>query len=593
MSKESNDTAFNDSAPQVERTQALAEVMDNIRPTDSSVREVIEFINDDLENMAFQKALRKPNIVPFPANRGKHGMQSVEYDSMQVQVNGDYLDRPGSLSFEMMRSMVDQTPVLSSIVMTRQRQIDRFCAPQESGTGEGFAIRHRDRDHQLSDRENDSTLMLQEFFTNCGWETDPRRRRGLRRDSFSQFMKKICRDSLTMDSCAIETEFRNNRNKGIDGLYAVDGATIRLCSEEGYRGDDEIFALQVMNGAVRTAYTFDDLIYEPRNPRTDVTAAGYGMSEVELLVKTVTGYLNALTYNQRYFDSNAIPKGILQLSGDYSERDIAAFKRYWNSMVKGVNNSWSMPVMVSKDQESKATFDRIDADSNEMMFSRWMTFLTAVCCAVYGMDPAEINSDAFSAGSSPLSGNDTAQRLAASRDKGLRPMLSYFESLFTDYVVKSFSDKYVFRWTGLDEEDEEKRHEMRKMVLTVNEARAQEGYEPLDTPIGEAPLNQSLVGPWMQMQQQGGEEQPGQDFGEKGDEAQNGPQAPGDDQQDDDPQGQGGQPPAGKDPNQDTGAPSADDMKKSLADADRFGMPALKVWGSGSSDHTSTINRDS
>ena len=28
-------------------------------------------------------------------------------------------------------------------------------------------------------------------------------------------------------------------------LYAVDGSTIRLCTEDGYEGDDEIFALQV------------------------------------------------------------------------------------------------------------------------------------------------------------------------------------------------------------------------------------------------------------------------------------------------------------------------------------------------------------
>jgi hypothetical protein len=194
---------------------------------------------------------------------------------------------------------------------------------------------------------------------------------------------------------------------------------------------------------------------------------------------------------------------MLHLTGNYTNQDIDAFKRYWNSMVKGVNNQWALPVMVSKDQESKASFEKFGVEFNEMYFSKWMTFLTSIICAIYGMSPAEINFDSFTAGStSALAGSDTAEKLAASKDSGLRPVLSYFENLITDYIVSDFSDKYVFRWTGLDPADADKKHEMRKLVLTVNEARAEEGYEKLDGPMGDAPLNTSLVGPWMQLTQQ-------------------------------------------------------------------------------------------
>ncbi|NYW24460.1 hypothetical protein, partial [Escherichia coli] len=113
-----------------------------------------------------------------------------------------------------------------------------------------------------------------------------------------------------------------NKNLGIDGFYAVDGATIRLCSENGYKGDDSIYALQVVNGRICTAYTYDDLIYEPRNPRTDVESCGYGLSETELLIRVVTGFLNALTYNIKGFDANSLPRGIIHLSGNYSQADV-------------------------------------------------------------------------------------------------------------------------------------------------------------------------------------------------------------------------------------------------------------------------------
>lgn len=580
MSAEQFQQAFDHSAPTDERVGALAELMQNHRPLDSDVREAIEYINDDLQDASFRKAISN-NTVPFPGRRqGKPGMQSVDVDEFRILLQGDYIDRPGSLGFDSMRAMVDQTPVLSAIVMTRIRQVQQFCRVQEGASGPGFAIRHVDREHQLSQSELESVQLMQRFFDNCGWEFSPRQRRRLKRDSFTQFMSKLTRDTLVLDAASIETEMKRERSLGIDGLYAVDGGTIRLCSEEGYNGQDEIYALQVVQGQIRTAYTFDDLIYEPRNPRTDVLVAGYGMSEVELLVKTVTAYLNTLTYNQKFFDSNSIPKGILHLTGNYDNKDLAAFKRYWNSMVKGVNNAWSLPVLISKDQESKAGFERFGVEANEMLFARFMTLLTAICCSIYGMDPAEISTEGFSAGTSPLSGSDTSERLAASKDKGLRPLLAYFENLFTDYVVRDFSDKFVFRWTGFDELDEEKRHERAKLTMTVDEMRAEDGRKPIGGQIGDAPVNPSLVGPWMQIEGIGQQQPEEEDFGQpqEGDDDQ----AEGEEQgaQDDGAGGDDGEQAGRPDEGDQGGAPPAEAggaVGEPIAKS--FGLPVLKIWG--------------
>lgn len=531
-------TAFDPSAPADERYDAQSELQkasisradivhaDNIRP-------MIEHV----ANLWREQQMLKANVIPFPSkNAGKRGMQSVKIDDLTITLQGDYIERPGNMSFDMLRAMVDQTPVLGAVMLTRIRQVNAFCKVQESGDGPGFTISHIDKTHQLTKDEDESVKLLQRFFMNCGWEFNPRKRKILGRDTFSGFMAKVVRDSLVMDSCAIETEFKRDRNLGIDGLYAVDGATIRLCSEEGYRGDDKIFALQVIQGQIRAAYSHYDLVYEPRNPQSNVLTAGYGLSETELLVRVVTGFLNAMTLNIRGFSDNSIPRGVLHMTGNYGADDLAAFKRYWNSMVKGVNNSWTVPVMISKDQESKASFENFGVEFNEMYFSKWMTFLASIICAVYGIAPDEINFESFSSSKSSLSGSDTAERLADSKDKGLRPLLSYFENLFTDYVLADFGDKYVFRWTGVDEVDQEKRHELKKAILSINELRAQEGYEKSDAVWGDAPANPSLVGAWMndmQQQQQAeqgpdvsGEEQH-PDFSDGGDkENENGDKAP-------------------------------------------------------------------
>lgn len=500
-------TAHNPEAPQDERQDALREAQANVMP--SSVKDMmplVDFIARQQEEQEFYKALRKPNVIPFPSKAVQNknpGMQSVWLDDRQIQMLGDYYEKPSVLGFDMMRQMVDQTPILSAVIMTRIRQVKRFCRVPEGGKGPGFQIRLKNQSStKLQKEEQQSIELLQNFFTNCGWETNPRQRARLKRDNFSNFMSKIVRDSLVLDSAPIETEFKRDKSLGLDGFYAVDGATIRLCNEEGYQGDDEIFALQVVQGNLRAAYTYDDLIYVPRNPRSDVLAGGYGMSETELLVKVVTGFLNAMTYNLKYFDSNAIPKGLLHLSGDYSADDISSFKRYWNSMVRGINNAWTLPVMVSKNQESKASFENFGVDVNEIMFAKWMTFLTSIICAIYGIAPDEINFESFTAGTSSLSGSDTEEKLINSKDKGLRPLLSHFEDLFSDYIVSEFSDKYVFRWSGLDEKDETQVWEEEKTLLTVNEARKARNWDEIKEDWGNAPLNQTLMQAWMADKQQ-------------------------------------------------------------------------------------------
>ena len=515
MAETPRSVAFDESAPAPERLAAQTELTKSTMPAVMSdlipredLRPVIDYITHRFDEEQMTKALSRSNVIPFPskaADQRKPGMQSVYLDDMQLTVMGDYYERPSVFTFDSMRSMVEQTPILNAVIMTRIRQISRFCKISDPDSP-GFQIRLRGQGHnqkgskkaKVTKDQQKEIDSLQSFFTNCGWEDNPRKRLRLKRDSFPMFMAKLVRDSLTMDSMPIETEFKRNRELGMDGMYAVDGSTIRLCTEEGYQGDDEIFALQVIQGRIRAAYTHDDLIYIPRNPRTDVLSAGYGLSETELLIRVVTGFLNAFSYNTKYFDSNAIPKGILHLSGNYSEDDINGFKRYWNSMVKGVSNWWTLPVMVSKDQESKASFENLGAENNEMLFAKWMTFLASIVCAIYGMSPEEINFEAFTTGKSTLSGSDTEEKIANSKDSGLEPLLAYYENIFTDYVVSDFSNKHELAWTGREQDDPKQSFEEVKLCGTVNELRASRGEEPTDGEWGDAPLNPSLIPVWQQ-----------------------------------------------------------------------------------------------
>lgn len=555
-------TAHNPAAPQDERQDALRQAQQEALPsTVDNMLPLVQYVQQQYQEEQMQKALARSSVIPFPSRAVRErepGMQSVYLDDTRLQMLGEWYERPTAFSFDAMRTMADQTPILSAVIMTRQRQIKRFCRVQQSGKGPGFQIALKDPSAKLGKDEQQSIQLLEGFFTNCGWESNPRQRMRLRRDNFSNFMAKLTRDSLIMDSAAIETEWKRDRARGMDGMYAVDGATIRLCNEVGYQGDDEIFALQVVEGQIRAAYTYDDLIYVPRNPRTDVMVGGYGLSETELLIRVVTGFLNAMTYNLKYFDSNAIPKGILHLSGDYGQDDLNAFKRYWNSMVKGINNAWTLPVLVSKNGESRAAFENFGVEVNEIMFAKWMTFLTSIICAIYGIAPDEINFESFTAGTSSLSGSDTEEKLINSKDKGLRPLLAHFEDLFSDYVVSEFGEKYCFRWTGLDEKDPQTAWDEEKTLLTVNEARKARGWDEVKD-WGDAPLNPALMGAYQAAQQANGE-----DYGTPGE----GMQFGGDDEDGQPAPGDGDQEPGEQD---DAEQDNGEAMQKS------FGLPVWRI----------------
>lgn len=572
MAETALSTAFNSAAPQDERAQAMTEAQAAAMPSNVvDMLPVVQFMHEQQQESEFAKSLAKPKLIPFPSKavkEGKPGMQSVWLNDSYGNSMGEWRERWSGITFDMLRGMVDQTPILSAVVMTRVRQVQRFMRANSGGTGPGFQIALKDPSAKLGTEEQKTTALLQSFFTNNGWEANPRQRARLRRDSFSSFMAKSVRDTLTLDSAPIETEYKRDKSLGLDGFYAVDGATIRLATDHGYRDDEEIFALQVVDGNIRAAYTYDDLIYVPRNPRTDVLVGGYGMSETELLVRVVTGFLNAFTYNTSYFDKNSIPKGILHLSGNYDQNDLASFRRYWNAMVRGINNAWTLPVMVSKDQESKASFENFGVEVNEIMFAKWMTFLTSIICAIYGIAPDEINFESFTAGTSSLSGSDTEEKLVNSKDKGLRPLLSYYEDLFSDYIVSDFGDKYCFRWTGLDEDDPQTRWDKEKTTSTWNEARKAMGKEEIKEDWADAPLYQPLIGVYMQEKQANSE-----DYGVPG---QPGPQGGpgGDDQGDQGGKDGGGPPQFGKKPG--APAPGGEDdngpeMQKS------FGLPVFEV----------------
>jgi len=505
-------TATRQDAPPDERQEAAARAAKELVPLAKAVP-----VN---EVMRWAQAHAPKELPGAQLNR----MAKVSLDLEDPNSRSVWLVRPVGLDWPQLRAIVKEDPVLKSVIWTRISQVQRFLRPSRQEWKPGYRIRLRDRHRKPTPEDEARISWLEQYILNAGAEFDPRKRRALRRDNLWDWASKHLQDSLTLDAAPVElVSTPSGRTHGwvhVDGgmVYLVDpniGAADReppsLHQRYGLDIPDpqEVVAILAHEGRVQAWYTHEDLLYRVRRPHSEALALGYGQPEPEDLIRIVTGFVNALTLNLRGFTHNSIPKGILAVWGDFNGDDVEQFRMEWDAYVTGVTNRWRLPVLISEDgsQNAGASFIPIGQDFNEMYFARWMTFLVAIKAALYGMDPEEINFESFSAKPSTLSGSDTEERLASSKDKGLWPLLQFLAQTLNE-ILYTVDPDFELYWTGLEQDQQLAKADEEKM-LTLGEFRRRRGEpEPDSEVLANAPMNPALLSLYqMELQEQQAQEQ--------------------------------------------------------------------------------------
>ena len=411
----------------------------------------------------------------------------IEDPIAMVQSLG-FKDKPYSLSYETLRKMATRNSVISSIILTRINQVSTFSKPARyTKDGVGFEITLRDPKKVPNKEQERMILALESFLENCGYSYNPQR------DSFDTFLRKILRDSLTYDQLTFEiVPDRLNRPAEI---YAVDASTIRAATIEVDAADDYITNtmsqdqstqwVQVWNGTPIAHFDSTELVFAVRNPRTDMNIQPYGFSELEILIHQITAHLWAEEYNSRYFSQGGTTKGVLNLKGTNISKDqLDAFRRQWTAQLAGMTGAWKTPVVSVEGLE----YISVSQSNREMEYEMWMNYLINICCAVYQIDPSEINfpnrGGAGGTGGGGLGDGGIEDRLEHSKDKGLRPLLRFVEEVINKSIIRRFSSEYNFHFVGLDKETEQQRLELLDKAVrsfkTINELRKEKDLPALE-----------------------------------------------------------------------------------------------------------------
>lgn len=417
-----------------------------------------------------------------------------------------YRASPSSLSYETLKQMAEKNVVIAAIIQTRLNQVASFCQPQRNKYSIGFKVQHRDPKHKLTPSEKDYVTQLERFILNMGVDRNPER------DTFETWVRKVTRDRLVFDQLCSEKVLR--RNGKPYAVYAVPADTIRVATPRNKRGtplsafeaDLVPKYVQVIDGTIVNEYTKREFIFRISNPRTDIRSYQYGLSELELLINTVTSHLWAEEWNRKVFSQGSTIKGILNLKGNIPQQQMEAFKRMWLTQVSGVSNSWRTPVMNSEEMQ----WIPLQPSNNDMGYQQWLEYLIKIACAVYLIDPAEINFDTRAGvGNQPMFMTTNEAQQKVSKDRGLQPLLRFIQNVVNEEIVWAIDDNFEFVFVGMDARTESEAIELRMKELqsykTLNEIR-READELPPVKDGDVVMNPTYIGfknqQAMQQQQQ-------------------------------------------------------------------------------------------
>jgi HK97 family phage portal protein len=436
--------------------------------------------------------------------------------AMQNSSGGFYQRMP--MSYEALRIIGTNAPLISAIVGTRISQIQSFARRPKHDFDIGLRVRMRDPNAKMTRAARAECEYITNFIMQCGV---PGRDRAVMGDNFRQFTAKVIRDSLFFDQANWQVRFDKGgkpyemiampaMQMRIKQLQKETDSVIESDATIDPIDPDDMRYVQIYQERKIAEFSRREMAWMVRNPTSDTDHFGYGVSEIETMIPLILSLAWAEEYNTRFFSQGASIKGLINIKGDISTRQLEQFRNEWHALVTGVSNAWRTPVLASKEGVDWLS---MHANNREMEFSEWINYRIKQICGKFQIAPEEVNFQYGNIGQGKAMFENSAEsKLKWSRDRGLRPLLTGYEDELNSSVVQQINADCVAEFVGLDIEDEKDRLGMIKdyvsTVLTVDECRKMLGRTPLPNGTGKIILNQI----WMSAQKPAGEPAEGADF---------------------------------------------------------------------------------
>ena len=434
--------------------------------------------------------------------------KALSFDPFDLVSQMGWREKPSPLTYRALETIGSTVPVLADVIRARSTQVQTFCQRPEDRHSPGLRVRPVDKKTKITDKVQKRCAELEQTVLDCGFRFG---REAHEIVALREFAGMFISDSLTFDQGCFEIV--PDRKGRPSYFQIVDPTTIRLM-DTFERKPGEPFAIQMIDQSIVSDFTPEELAFCIRNPRSGIDSYGYGRSEIETLVREVTGFLWGIDYNRRFFSNGSSTKGVLNFKGTIPDRHLQAFRRQWYAMVQGVENAWRTPIT----NADEIQWVNMQLSNKDMEFSSWIDFLIKIVCARYQIAPEEVNFSYGNSGQSQAMGTaPIEEKLKASKDLGLRPLVYFFFNVLNSHWLQRIDPDYEVVPVGLDSKGVDAETDLlmkqTKIYLTVDEAREAVGLEPLGDGKGGVILDPT----WLQFYQN---EQAQEEEGEEGEEGE-------------------------------------------------------------------------
>lgn len=402
----------------------------------------------------------------------------------------NYRERPSRVGYEVLRYLCNRDSILATVHLTRCGQLMPFCQPNydddtevATGRSTGFRVELSKGAGKRTEAVKRRERELTEFFVRCCRSDVPLNERVDKH--FSDFVRKFVTDRLEFDQA---TAFIERDRLGVPRqFYAIDGSTIRIVDPAKELPYSHV---QIVMGRVVTRFTRDEIMFCPENVSASIKEFGYGRAESEKAMRMVQAHLGIDETNVRQFQPGSMPKGLMTLSGaDMTAEQLRALEMKYKSMVATFRGKHKVPLLPIA-RGGKLDFIHFP-QATDIEFGNFLNYIVNIICALYRMDPVEINFPNRAGGISGQPGliqsSPEATRLVASKDKGLRTLLDWFALSMNNQLMIHLDPAgpdFSFRFTGFDRHTESERvrldDEKSRVYMTINQIREAHGMDAIE-----------------------------------------------------------------------------------------------------------------
>lgn len=389
-------------------------------------------------------------VLNNPENAGVIGRQ-FDYP---VAYNKVYRPRSTELNtFEQLRGLADNCDVLRAAIETRKDAVDAFR----------FEVVPRD-----SKGQNRKCKLIREFLRFPDGEHD-----------FATWARAIVEDLLVIDAVTIYPW--KTHGGDVFRLELMDGSTIkRLIDPTGRTPMIGPAYQQVIKGVPVADYEFSELVYHPRNVRTNKM---YGNSVVEQIVMTVNTAIRRSLHQLQFYTEGSTPDLIISLPEGYDVDQIKAFETYWNDLLAGDTSERRKTKFVPDGSKPINTKEGALQDA----FDEWLA--RVICYAMNVPNQWAIKQQT-------RAGQDVEQSSADKRGDEITK--AYLKSLLDRIIAQHFdAPDLELNWTTEEEIDPKTRAEIfdkkiRNGSMAINESREADNLPPV--PGGDIPMFATATG---------------------------------------------------------------------------------------------------